>query len=914
MMTTAVRRTVLTLVVAAFPAVAVSAADLSGRIAGEGAKPVARAVVLILPEGPAKPATTKPVRVETGEDGRFVATGLTGESFRIRIEAGGYAPSTQPGIPAGASVQLRLRPGAKLSGVVRDRVAGTPIDRATVLVWDKDAEPFGEAAYRKGTSGKDGRFVVADLSTGKATVEARAAGHAPAKSSNVAIPKADLELLLDRPGGLTGLVTDTAGDPVAGAEVKASWRDATGPRSRTAKTSADGRYRIADAATLPLTRVAVRAAAFLVSEREGPAPSDGVLDFVLERGGSVAGLVRGYDGKIPPSFAVKVSLVSGSSSKSKPQRDFTDPTGAFRVDELEPGTYTIEVTADTYARVTSEEVDVAAEQVADAGTLTLQSRSVLRGRVVAARDRSPVSSATVRVSLVVGPDRPAAAGSKTSWTETTGADGTFATTALPDGTFDIVLEHPQYATLNKRVPFRPDSDTPELVLEMYRGGSLTGTVLGPGLDPVAGVHIVATSATDGESRVADTGPDGRYFIDGLAPGAYAVVRQGDRPDNTAGVDKKVATINEGETTTVDFDEKPAVLVSGVVYRGETPIPNAAIHFVPLDVDNPRTGASTRSDGEGGFQVGLRHGGRYQVSVVFGVTGAANGHNVLTLTIPDLPEVRQDIVFNVQAITGRVVDTERIGVKGALVTAFRDGAAAGASPRQSTTMSGEDGAFRLEAIDPGTYRVTARARGYGAGEVYPVAVSEAEPDPTVELSLTRGWIMRGRLLDPEGGGVPGALVVVAPEGAAESGYLPAQTDGTGAFRITAPADGAVNVAAISPRFAPAVQTGIEPPAEGDAAEVVLRATAGGSLRVRVVRRGGDPVPGAVVTYRPIPLFPGADVVVERNRPRSTDADGTTVVTMLYPTTYVVTVVGRRDAVPGQVVVNEGAESAIVLEVP
>jgi hypothetical protein len=159
-----------------------------------------------------------------------------------------------------------------------------------------------------------------------------------------------------------------------------------------------------------------------------------------------------------------------------------------------------------------------------------------------------------------------------------------------------------------------------------------------------------------------------------------------------------------------------------------------------------------------------------------------------------------------------------------------------------------------------------------------------------------------------------LVVVAPEGAAESGYLPAQTDGAGAFRITAPADSPVSVAAISERFAPAVQTNVVQPAEGDAAEVVLHATAGGTLRVRVVHRGGGPVPGAQIGFRPVPLFPGADVVVERNRPRTTDSDGTTFVTMLYPGTYVVTALGRRDAAPVQVGVNEGAQSDVVIEVP
>jgi hypothetical protein len=63
-----------------------------------------------------------------------------------------------------------------------------------------------------------------------------------------------------------------------------------------------------------------------------------------------------------------------------------------------------------------------------------------------------------------------------------------------------------------------------------------------------------------------------------------------------------------------------------------------------------------------------------------------------------------------------------------------------------------------------------------------------------------------------------------------------------------------------------------------------------------------------------LFPGSDVVQDRNPARSTDADGTTRVPLLYPGNYFVSVIGMHDVPAVQAAVNDGAESEAVLEIP
>ena len=83
---------------------------------------------------------------------------------------------------------------------------------------------------------------------------------------------------------------------------------------------------------------------------------------------------------------------------------------------------------------------------------------------------------------------------------------------------------------------------------------------------------------------------------------------------------------------------------------------------------------------------------------------------------------------------------------------------------------------------------------------------------------------------------------------------------------------------------------------------------------MLHRGGEPAAGVKVAFQPTPLFPGSDVVVDRNRPGTTDVDGATLATLLHPGGYLVSIPGRRDVVAVAVSVNEGSETQVVIEVP
>ena len=504
----------------------------------------------------------------------------------------------------------------------------------------------------------------------------------------------------------------------------------------------------------------------------------------------------------------------------------------------------------------------------------------------------------------------------TSLDETTDADGEFATPDLPQGTLDVAIEHPQFAGTQRRVPFEPDADNPELVLELFRGGALTGAVVNGDLDPVPGARIVATQGPDPMTRGRRT-PAPTAATSSMAsppepiPSSVSTGRGTPRPSIRrsprsvrARPRRSISTRRRGSSS-----GEPCCAATPRSRRRRSRSSGARARAGASEARRARIRPAT-------IRSGFAAAGRYQVAVVFGLDGAPNAHNVVMLDIPDEPEVYQDIVFNVQAITGRVTDKNQSGgERGHRDRASGRSALLRTVARQTMTTTAEDGTFRLDAIDPGTYRVTARARGYAAAEAYPVAVREDEPDPDLELSMERGWILRGRVLDPAGKGVGGALIVVAPPGAAESGFLPTQTDAAGGFRITAPSDGPVNVAAISPRFAPAVQTGIEMPAgrtpgRGRPARGERRDAPSPRRAPRTAIRLRDR-PSPISRCRCSPGATSSSTAIRRDRPARTGSRAYRC--CIREATSSRSSAGATSR-PTQAVVSDGAETEVVLEIP
>lgn len=223
------------------------ASTLSGRVVDSAGEPVSGVLVR------AGPASAGPVRVE--DDGRFSLTAAPGPvSVFAQAPDGrqGFLRPTLPAAPGHLEVTVTVGEGAALTGQVKDP-RGRGVARAEVLVL---AEPDDVEVARM-EANVEGRFEAGHLPPGRYSVAARMGPGRRASAVGVAVPQTGpLELVLGDAGRLRGVVTDTAGQPLAFAFVSVDWTPGLKEVRRTARTDGAGLFSLDE---LPAAEVIVQA-------------------------------------------------------------------------------------------------------------------------------------------------------------------------------------------------------------------------------------------------------------------------------------------------------------------------------------------------------------------------------------------------------------------------------------------------------------------------------------------------------------------------------------------------------------------------------------------------------------------------------------------------------------------------------
>lgn len=792
--------------------------------------------------------------VTAGGDGRFSADGLEPGSWRAVARAAEHAPAWTTATverEAVADVELRLGPRRAVSGRTLDE-RDAAVSQAYVTWVEADGEPVPESIAVTTNAGRDGRFRVEGLPPGRHRLEARAAGYVPERFE-VSIARGDGDagdVRLARGLTVRGLVRGPDGRPVPDAHVHADM----GPmpvvrQSAETWTDAEGRFVLPG---LPPGTHNLAASADGVGRGRGRAET-GAEDVVitLRAWGAIRGVA--VDERGEPVAPMRASARSPEVFGGRGE-EFADPGGVFELNELEAGSYTVEVRAPGRVRVALPSIAVTSGAVTDVGTVVLRGGGSVVGSVVD-KAGSPIVGAEVSgrqgQRFVTGDETVAI----------TDVAGQFELGGFAAGPVQLAASHALFAPANATVEVDPAQGPAEARLTLFTGGRLEGRLARRDGSPVTlgRINVMSVNAPMGGLGLLQPDADGRFVAERLAPGRVRVTWLKGEGGRFESAQMREVEIADGETSTVDI-VAAEIRVSGRITRGGQPLPGVRVQVTGTQSMRMMFVAGTRGPGgaaetppgvtreDGSYELTVDQPGPAQVAVV-SLDGRTR-YPARDVQIPDAESHVLDVDLPAALVRGTVVDAEGRPLEATLMLTPKGGRT-GAFAR-----SGADGRFEL-GVDPGEWTLTAREPGYSAT---PLALTVPEAGlEDVRVVLAPGRALRGRVVDATGRGLAGAMITVQAAGP----VAPAESGPDGRFELTSVPDAAVSVAAASATGAFALRTGVR---AGDE-EVVLRLRPGALLKARVVGPDGAPVAGAYVFAR----FPGGPSVSAMRVP-TTDAGG------------------------------------------
>lgn len=233
--------------------------------------------------------------------------------------------------------------------------------------------------------------------------------------------------------------------------------------------------------------------------------------------GSIAGTVETSDGTGVPGADISASMSGASTQQATSGSD-----GSFGFQDLETGTWSLDMTPPDGFEVDPSQnlpasVTVSADQTSNATLLVRQERGAVQGTVVDDQG-DPVSGATLTLSYPDG----------STETAESGSDGSYGFTDLDAGEYTVAVDPPAgYAV--------PEGEPEERTVTVELGATATadftvapapgtGTVSGSvanGTMPVAGA-TVTLSSTGGAQRTVETDAEGSFRFRALEPGDFTV--------------------------------------------------------------------------------------------------------------------------------------------------------------------------------------------------------------------------------------------------------------------------------------------------------------------------------------------------------------------------------------------------------
>jgi protocatechuate 3,4-dioxygenase beta subunit len=443
----------------------------------------------------------------------------------------------------------------------------------------------------------------------------------------------------------------------------------------------------------------------------------------------------------------------------------------------------------------------------------------------------------------------------------TDADGRFTVRHRAGGRGFVSIAHPEFPPqIAGEVELLPSRsiDLGDLVLRSQPGLRVEVRAAGTEL-PVAAARVELAPAIDDamlpghplalRRRLAQTDAAGLATLLGVEAGAYSLR-----------VEAPGFAVHEGshELAPAELPETIRValhaggILRGRVRAGAEPVAGALLQALPLP-DGPLISARTNEHGE------FRLQGLAERSYRLEVLSRRHGR----LHLPRLDVTRDPAPLDLdfgrgELLHGRTLGPDGRPLAGVELTAEPEPGSVELPGALARASSAADGTFSMAGLAPVRHRLKARATGLPEQEFGPFAPGSA----ALELRLTAGLRVTGRVLDPFGRPVAGAVVLLAaPEhdGSDFASFLDRVRGSPAAVRSAA--DGRFEFLGVEPRpwrvvaratgEAPGASPALPVPPDGwvEAGPILL--PRGARVHGRARRADGSPAAQARICLDPVP---------------------------------------------------------------
>ncbi|MCI0586489.1 MAG: carboxypeptidase-like regulatory domain-containing protein [Planctomycetes bacterium] len=828
-----------------------------------------------------------PREAETDGKGEWSIGGVrAGKNLVLSSSAEGHGPAMRTGIEIVPGREVRIDLVLPAEGAIAGRVtdeSDRPVAEAEVK-----AAPGGDfrtlLALREGKAktAADGKYRIGGLASGEYRVTAEKVGWKKSKTAKVRVEEGKTTpaeaSVLPEGNTISGRVLDPKGAPARGIDVRARFEPnaftmadpavlSGGTRSR-ARTGEDGSFRITGLGAGPF-KVSARAEDEASAIATGVKPGTKDLELRLRPCGGVAGIV--VDGKTEepiPSFRIETRETAfGMLEVKGKEREFRSEDGAFKWSGLDPGTYLFRAEAPGHAPAKIENVAVREGATTPGVVIRLQPQAVVRGRVIAAGDRSPVERAVVTTAMQ---------GAFAIFQSMTGerneartdAKGEFRLEGLPSGEVALSAKHRDFAD-GRSAPLRLEAGATveDVEIVLTAGGGVDGFVYGEGGAPVQGCMVMVSTPTASVMRSTETDEKGYFLVKALSPGSYQVTSMSMRFDGAVdpesmsqlmeGMRATSAEVEEGRITHVVLGEEEGggVRVHGRVLSGERPVGGAILTALPAGQGKELRMRNAVSREDGSYSIDGVRPGRNIINVqrIDAGTGAFTLIEV-PVEVPEGTDFAHDLLLSVASISGRVTDArtgdplEEIRVSLQREDREQEGMLGGGL---SEAQTNSEGGYRFEGVKPGRYTVAAGGptifgsdpKGFGRAIRSGLAIGEATEMKGIDFALRPGGTILGTVRDSANHPVEGASLFFRDEdGAVVNRMSEIFTDGGGGFRAPGLASGTYRVLARAPGSGIGSLDGVVVTA-GQERRVSVVLAPGTELTARVADAEGKPVAGA-----------------------------------------------------------------------